>query len=218
MDRYFSAPWALSCPGRPCADMRMRVRLAVLLCGTAMALGGEWTISASAAVDLERAVRVHFVTNVAQCRALSGGDYLAGCDFRLTGIITLTDTNRNLAVLQDSTGAIALNFAPYDYSLQVGQVVTAEGENGNLYCPGFPDYPLHPSEQNVELDFEAPTDSKQYRLTRMRGFLHPPVTGQYTFWIASDNSSELWLSTSAEPTKVRKIASIQRFGWVVPRE
>ena len=27
--------------------------------------------------------------------------------------------------------------------------------------------------------------------------LNPPVTGDYTFWIASDNSSELWLSTTA---------------------
>lgn len=160
----------------------------------------------------------HFVTSVAQFKLLSGADLLAGCDFRLTGIVTLTDTNRNLAVLQDSTGAVALNFSPYDYSLQVGQVVTVEGENSYLYCSGFPDFPLRPAEKDVEPNFEAPTDSNQYRLTRMRGFLRAPVTGEYTFWIASDNSSELWLSPGAEPAKVRKIASIQRFGWVAPRE
>jgi signal transduction histidine kinase len=160
----------------------------------------------------------HFVTNIAQFKIFSGADFLAGCDFRLTGIITLTDTNRNLAVLQDSTGAIALNFSPFVYSLQVGQVVTVEGANGYLYCPGFPEYPLRPSEQNVELNFESPTDSQQYRLTRMRGYLRPPATGDYTFWIASDNSSELWLSTGIEPAKARKIASIQRFNWVAPRE
>lgn len=58
----------------------------------------------------------------------------------------------------------------------------------------------------------------EYHLTRMRGCLHPQVTGDYRFWIASDNSSELWLSTDADPSKARKIASIARFGWVGPHE
>jgi signal transduction histidine kinase len=58
----------------------------------------------------------------------------------------------------------------------------------------------------------------EYNLTRMRGCLHPQITGDYRFWIASDNSSELWLSTDADPSKARKIASIARFGWVGPHE
>jgi hypothetical protein len=61
-------------------------------------------------------------------------------------------------------------------------------------------------------------DLNEYRLTRMRGCLHPGVTGEYSFWIASDNSSELWLSVNADPSKARKIASITRFGYVLPRE
>ena len=52
----------------------------------------------------------------------------------------------------------------------------------------------------------------------MRGYLHPPVTGDYTFWIASDNSSELWLSTDENPSGMRQIAFISRFNWVAPRE
>ena len=52
----------------------------------------------------------------------------------------------------------------------------------------------------------------------MRGFLHPQVTGSYRFWIASDNSSELWLSTDADPSKARKIATVPRFDYVNPRE
>jgi signal transduction histidine kinase len=199
--------------------MRFYIRSFVPLLSVTIALKiGCWKIAGASVESNVVGPSGHFVTNAVQFKELFGVDFPAGCDFRLTGIITLTDTNRNLAVLQDSTGAVALNFTPYDYSLQVGQVVTVEGENGNLYCPGFPDYPLRPSEQNVESDFESPTDSKQYRLTRMRGYLHPPVTGEYTFWIASDNSSELWLSTSADPAKARKMASIQRFNWVAPRE
>jgi hypothetical protein len=34
---------------------------------------------------------------------------------------------------------------------------------------------------------------------RIRGWLYPPVTGDYMFWIASDDSGELWLSTNSDP-------------------
>src|SRR6185503_17839337 len=65
---------------------------------------------------------------------------------------------------------------------------------------------------------EAPSGLGLYYLTRMRGYLHPPVTGEYTFWIASDNSSQLWLSSSDDPRKSKRIAFIARYNWVSPRE
>ena len=160
----------------------------------------------------------HYVTNVAQFRTLSSADYLVGCDFHLTGVGTLVDTNRDLMVLQDDTGAVALNFRIEDQRLRVGQLVTLDGSNCCPYFPAFPAYPYHPSGWNIESSFEAPMNWSLYYLTRMRGYLHPPTTGQYTFWIASDNSSELWLSLDADPSKVRKIASVPRFDWVASRE
>ena len=40
--------------------------------------------------------------------------------------------------------------------------------------------------------------------SRIKGWLKPPVTGDYTFWIASDDEGELWLSTdSSSLNKVR---------------
>src|SRR5690606_13906762 len=33
----------------------------------------------------------------------------------------------------------------------------------------------------------------------VRGWIVPPETGAYTFWIASDDASELWISGSADP-------------------
>jgi hypothetical protein len=40
--------------------------------------------------------------------------------------------------------------------------------------------------------------------SRMWGWLVPPVTGNYTFWIASDDAGELWLSIDDDPAnKVR---------------
>src|SRR6266496_2672137 len=109
--------------------MRSYIRPFVLLLSVAIMLrSGAWQVS-GALVESNAERARNFVTNVAQFRTLSGADLLAGCDFRLTGIVTLTDTNRHLVVLQDTTGALAINFSPYDYSLQAGQLVTLEGEN-----------------------------------------------------------------------------------------
>jgi hypothetical protein len=44
---------------------------------------------------------------------------------------------------------------------------------------------------------------------RLRGYLLAPVSGDYTFWIASPNDetpAELWLSTDEDPARQRRIA------------
>ena len=158
------------------------------------------------------------VTNVAQFRTLSGADFLDGCDFHLTGIVTLVDTNRNLVVLQDRTGAVALNFRIEAERLKAGQRVTLDGTRCCPLFPGFPDYPHRPSGQEICSAFETPVDWGEYNLTRMRGYLHPQATGNYRFWIASDDSSELWLSTGPDPASARRIAFVPRYGWVNPHE
>jgi hypothetical protein len=42
---------------------------------------------------------------------------------------------------------------------------------------------------------------------RIHGFVHPPTTGTYTFWIASDDEGELWLSADDTPAKKQKICA-----------
>ena len=160
----------------------------------------------------------HYVTNAAQFRSLAGTDFLAGCDFHLSGVITLVDTNRDLLVLQDATGAVAINCRIENPNLRAGQLATVEGVDCYPYFAIFPEYPCRPSGTDVRASFEAPSNWGHYYLTRMRGWLRPPVTGQYRFWIASDNSSELWLSTDGDPSKARKIAFILRFNWASERE
>ena len=56
--------------------------------------------------------------------------------------------------------------------------------------------------------FEAPTSWADNYGTRLRGYITAPVTGSYTFWIASDDNSELWLSTNDNPVNKVKIASV----------
>ena len=54
------------------------------------------------------------------------------------------------------------------------------------------------SERLVSL-LEAPTNAGDNYGSRMRGWLMPPVTGLYEFWIASDDQGEFWLSSNDNP-------------------
>lgn len=159
-----------------------------------------------------------WVTNVAQFRSLAPADFLAGCDFHLRGVVTLVDTNRNLFVLQDATGAAAFSYPIAGKDLFIGHEVTLAGTNCCPLNASFPSYPYHPSGGDIQSAFEAPTNWGEYHLTQMSGLLTPPVSGNYRFWIASDNSSELWLSTDASPSKIRRIAAVPRFGYTDPRQ
>lgn len=65
--------------------------------------------------------------------------------------------------------------------------------------------------------FEAPGNDGDNYGSRIRGYVCVPSTGAYTFWIASDDQSELWLSTDDSPSNKVKIASVtghtQRRQW-----
>ena len=41
------------------------------------------------------------------------------------------------------------------------------------------------------------------------GFLHPPESGEYKFFLAADDQSELWLSTDDNPANAKLIAKEQ---------
>jgi hypothetical protein len=64
--------------------------------------------------------------------------------------------------------------------------------------------------------FETPTNWADNYGTRVRGYVHPPVTGAYTFWIASDDNGELWLSSNQDPANKACIATVG--GWTNSRE
>jgi hypothetical protein len=76
--------------------------------------------------------------------------------------------------------------------------------------PASPDYTANPT------SFESPTDIGEHYGLRMRGYLCPPTTGSYTFWVAGDDYVELWLSTNASTTNKTRIA--YHTGWTNSRE
>jgi TadE-like protein/PA14 domain len=66
--------------------------------------------------------------------------------------------------------------------------------------------------------FESPykNSTREFYGQRMRGHVIPPVTGTYTFYIASDDQSELYLSTNADPLNKQRIAWVN--GWTAPNQ
>lgn len=48
-------------------------------------------------------------------------------------------------------------------------------------------------------------------LERFRGYVSPPASGDYTFWVTGDDDTELWLSSSEDPGLKSRIANVP--GW-----
>jgi hypothetical protein len=57
-----------------------------------------------------------------------------------------------------------------------------------------PRYPDHPSSRMYLPSFEAPSNAGENFGARFRGYIQPPVSGKYTFWLAAWEGAELYLS------------------------
>lgn len=80
-----------------------------------------------------------------------------------------------------------------------------------------PNYPAKPSQTNFVSDFfEAPSQFADNYGQRMHGYIVPPVTGDYTFWLATDDGGDLYLSTDETSERQRRIAYVN--GWTSSRE
>lgn len=80
-----------------------------------------------------------------------------------------------------------------------------------------PRYPSQPDSTTYVTDlFEAPTDALDFYGERLHGYVVPPVSGSYTFWISSDDAGSLFLSNDEDPSNGREIAYVT--GWTSPRE
>jgi len=69
-----------------------------------------------------------------------------------------------------------------------------------------PNYPNNPSTSGTYTIFEIPGNSGNNFGMKVYGYICPPAAGNYVFWIASDESAELWLSTTINPANKVKIA------------
>lgn len=72
------------------------------------------------------------------------------------------------------------------------------------------DIPLHlaASQTNTLGNLEGVTNFGDNYGERIRGYLVPPVTGHYYFWIAGNSAAELWISNDGEPVNKVKRAFV----------
>ena len=68
-------------------------------------------------------------------------------------------------------------------------------------------FPANPNGRDLQSSFDAPQNWDDNTGQRLRGFLYVPVTGQYQFFVSSDDESSLKLSTDANPANAVEIAS-----------
>jgi PQQ-dependent dehydrogenase (s-GDH family) len=97
---------------------------------------------------------------------------------------------------QTCSGTGAINFQRWNNIS--GSAVSNLTSNSN--------YPNNPSSTGTRTLFEMQSNLGNNIGIRMNGYICPPATGNYVFWIASDASGELWLSTSSNPANKVRIA------------
>lgn len=71
-----------------------------------------------------------------------------------------------------------------------------------------PAYPDQPDEVSILTSFATTPNVADGYGIRVIGCLVPPTTGSYTFWIASDDHGELWLSTDEGESNTTRIAHV----------
>lgn len=76
-------------------------------------------------------------------------------------------------------------------------------------APSFPDRPAR--REYLTGGVETGPDEADNYGQRLRGFLLPPATGDYVFWIASDDQSVLYLSPDDDPGRRRLIAAVNGY-------
>ena len=77
-------------------------------------------------------------------------------------------------------------------------------------------FPGTPSSSSIELTFQSPSDIGSNYGQRMLGYLVPPATGEYQFWIAADDSAELSISDDHQLSNLKVIAEVP--SWVSPQQ
>ncbi|HET6409694.1 MAG TPA: chitobiase/beta-hexosaminidase C-terminal domain-containing protein, partial [Chthoniobacteraceae bacterium] len=151
--------------------------------------------------------------------------------FHATPLQVALSTNTNGAAIRytldgsDPTETSTLYTGPFDPTVTptvgpgAGTILREmfQWSNGTFVTPANLPSGATPTSSQLIQQFETPSGVSDYYTHRVRGYLHPPATGNYEFWIATDDDGELWLSTTDQPANKVRIAYIQS-NWASPRE
>jgi hypothetical protein len=73
-----------------------------------------------------------------------------------------------------------------------------------------PAFQKRPDREEQLNQFAAPTNWGINYGSRFRGYLYPPTTGLYTFWITARETAQLWLSSDESSQAAQLIASLEQ--------
>jgi autotransporter-associated beta strand protein len=108
---------------------------------------------------------------------------------------------------------VATNFTPFQpgtisYAIYdgIGSGVLVSNLTSNARFPADPT-----SERQITSAEGDPNRADSYGSV-LRGFVIPPVSGSYNFYIATDDNGELWMSTTTNPASMTLIANLTGSG------
>ncbi|MDZ4289777.1 MAG: DUF1800 family protein, partial [Prosthecobacter sp.] len=119
-----------------------------------------------------------------------------------TGVISGTPTQAgvyNIAVNAQNvdagatTGSSIVNITIYPTGSVSREILTATGNNVSDIV-----VPINTTEESQISTVDDDTDHNTRIGKRLRGYLVPPKTGNYYFWLAASSAAELWISNDAE--------------------
>jgi hypothetical protein len=114
-------------------------------------------------------------------------------------------TNLAWSIVSSGNGGVYRELWP-NLSSSLGD--TLQILTNTVYNPNWPDNP-DPAFTELLPSLQTATDTgMNWYGQRLRTYIVPPITGKYTFWIASDDTSELFLSIDENPANKTLIASV----------
>jgi len=142
-----------------------------------------------------------------------------GMDFAgWTGALNGTTNPATLKILGNTT--VTANFIPHgsggsgtilrEFWLNISGNGMPSSLTSNL------NFPNNPSGSQQLTSLEGPTNFGDGYGTRIRGYIHPPISGAYTFYLASDDGGDLFLSSNTDPANTTRIAFVD--SWTNPHE
>lgn len=128
-------------------------------------------------------------------------------------LLSISAYSDNPALLPGSNIVVAI---PLNTGAITREFFTNFSGAGLSNLTAAPFFPNAPSSVTLPGLFEAPQNIGGNYGTRMRGYVVAPQTGNYTFWIASRDASQLFLSSDENPVNKTLIAAVTNY--TAPRE
>lgn len=111
----------------------------------------------------------------------------------------------NRVWLQDAAGTERVRLDPGQPLPATGWNVLVEGKTRAMQIR-YPDFPSNTTRLNA-----LQSDAGEFSLARVRGFIHPPRSGGYQFWLAADDSCELRISSDADAKNARSMVTVSNW-------